>query len=157
MSLFSKLSGSKEIPVTTLNREHPACYDDYIWDQFNMLFKMDAARTVKWERLEVDYYKATLDDGSFIFYDAIEHCVRYMSQEEAEFDSEDSWRQEFSRRLIWMMNTRGVDQIKLSEATGISQSAISNYTRGTRTPSAYSCSVIAQALNCSLDFLVLRT
>ena len=157
MSLFSKLSGSKELPISSLNRDNPGCYDDYIWDQFNLLFKLDAMRTVKWERLEVDYYKATLDDGSFIFYDAIEHCARHMAKDEAEFDSEESWRREFARRLTWMMNTRGVDQIKLSEITGISQSAISNYTRAARTPSAYSCSVIAQALNCSLDFLVLRS
>ena len=157
MGLFSKKGGPVEIPISELTPNKPKCYDDYIWDQFSCLYKFLAEKTVKWEELELDYYKATLTDGSIVFYDATEHSFRQMSREEAEFGVEENWRREFARRLVWSMDSKGIDQIKLSELTGISQSSISNYTRGVRTPSAYSCSVIAQALNCSLDFLVLRS
>lgn len=153
MGLLNKNVTSKEITVSELNSATPATYDDYVWDQFNWLYRSDAARTIKWEKLETDYYKATLDDGSFVYYDALEHTARFMTQEEGLFNTEELWRREFSRRLIWIMGVKGIGQKELSELTGISQSAISYYTRGAKIPSAYSCAVIAQALNCSLDFL----
>lgn len=153
MGLFKKFSHPTEIPLSELNPSRPRCYDDYVWDQFSCMFRRDAEKTVKWEELELDYYKATLDDGSVIFYNATEHSIRWISKEEAEFNTEESWRREFSTRLVWLMDARSVDQKQLSQMTGISQSSISCYTRGAKVPSAYSCFVIARALNCSLDFL----
>ena len=151
MGLFSKFTGDREDGYAESAKQRT--FDDYIWEQFKSSFPIDASHTVKWENLETDCYRATLEDGSYLYYNSADRSARWLDAEEAMFDTEEKWKREFARRLNWVMEKRGVDQIQLSEKTGISQSAISCYTRGTRIPSAYSCLVISNALDCSLDYL----
>ena len=129
-------------------------YHCYIWIEFRNSWKFFADRVLKWEVLEVDYYRGVLDNGNVIFYDAMENSCREMTKEEAEFPTEESWLREFARRLRRAMEVKGFDQLRLSEETGISQGSLSGYCLGKRCPSSYSSRLIAEALDCSLDFLL---
>lgn len=171
MGLFNRGSENRqemifegiENPKTVIN----CTLDNYLeiraWRLFCMANSMLARRTEVWEKIDDEYYKVILRDDlegfrssnycNVIFFDAFENSVNYPSDFTCQFNTERLWCREFSRRLIRAMNYRGIDQIHLSELTGISQASISGYARGVRPPSAYSISLIAKALGCSLDYL----
>lgn len=59
------------------------------------------------------------------------------------------------RRLRDLRKAKGWSQEKLAEKSGISVKAIQNAERDTHDPSLFSVICIADALGCSLDYLVL--
>ena len=70
--------------------------------------------------------------------------------------TEQEWRKEFARRLLKIKhNNKGYDQKELAEASGISESTISHYMKGTRTPKAENLVRLAKALDCTVDELIM--
>ena len=66
--------------------------------------------------------------------------------------TEEQWSREFSyrfRRLMWQY---GVNQLELSERTGISTVTLSHYATGRRIPNFMNMDKIAKALGCSTDY-----
>ena len=67
-----------------------------------------------------------------------------------------STKQEYKdlKRIIRRMNLMGMSQYDLAERIGSSQSSVSGYISGKKCPSAYAMRLLADALNCSLDYLI---
>lgn len=59
-----------------------------------------------------------------------------------------------SEKITKLKKLKGLSQVDLSEATGISRDAISKYERGDAMPSVEYAKRIADALGVSLDYLV---
>ena len=66
--------------------------------------------------------------------------------------TEQEWRKEFARRLLKIKhNNKDYDQKELAEASGISESTISHYMKGARTPKGENLVRLAKALDCTVD------
>lgn len=73
-----------------------------------------------------------------------------MSYEKFKFE-----QMSIGQRIAWLMGERGVKQVELAKAVGITQSAISNLTTdSTRRPGARTLMGICDALRCSPDFVL---
>ena len=93
-----------------------------------------------------------LDDGHVISYYDMEQGIRRLPSDDSRL-TEEECREEFGIRLYRLMCDKGVTQPELSEMTGITQSNISNYINGRKTPSFYTVDKIARALDCSIEEL----
>ena len=93
-----------------------------------------------------------LDDGHVISYYDTEQGIRRLPSDDSRL-TEEECREEFGIRLYRLMCDKGVTQPELSEMTGITQSNISNYINGRKTPSFYTVDKIARALDCSIEEL----
>lgn len=62
----------------------------------------------------------------------------------------------FSERLKELRLEKGLTQMKLAEATGLSQAGIAKWENGNRLPSLDCLLSLANYFECSLDFLVGR-
>lgn len=91
-----------------------------------------------------------LKNGNMVAYDDLEHTIRRLPKDSRKITEEES-RNELGYRLYRMMRVKGVTQKELSEKTGISQSSISHYITGKKTPSFYNIDKIAKALDCPID------
>lgn len=133
-------------------------YDDPVvytaWRDFYMEHEYYARKVILIELLIDNYYKLSLNDGGVIFVDRQEGTYRVLTPEDARFADEKQCMREFSIRLKRMMRAKRIDQNRLSEITGLSQGSISGYYAGKRWPSSYSIKIIADALECSIDFLL---
>lgn len=63
------------------------------------------------------------------------------------------WKQNFAARLRKMMIKKGMNQMELADASGISQSSIAQYLNTNRVPTALNLVYIADALECTRDEL----
>lgn len=63
----------------------------------------------------------------------------------------------FSDRLTYLMSIRGLNQKDLASRVNITESAISYYVKGARTPSGEILAKIAECLSTSTDYLLGRT
>lgn len=142
------------IPRNFINCDLADPFELFIWKKFTALFGIRYTEVVTWEKIDTEYYKCYLENGSIIFYDVRDNFWRELTQEEAAFKTESEWCREFSRRLVRIMNIREMNQYDLSRITGCSQSSISNYISGKRVPSSYASYQMAKALDCSLNYLV---
>ena len=93
-----------------------------------------------------------LDDGNVISYYDTEQGIRRLPSDDSRL-TEEECREEFGIRLYRIMCDKGVTQPELSDMTGITQSNISNYINGRKTPSFYTVDKIARALDCSIEEL----
>lgn len=65
------------------------------------------------------------------------------------------WDIEFGINLEQKLKEKELNKSELSELTGIDKSTITKYTLGKRTASSYNVSVMAKALGCSTDELIM--
>lgn len=93
---------------------------------------------------------AYLDDGVIVEYDDIDNTLRKLPNNGVEL-TEDTFRNEFGRKLNKLMYRKGFTQQDLAERTGIHQVIISGYITGKHTPSFYNVCKLAKALECSTD------
>ena len=128
-------------------------YEVTNWRDFCLKWSEHAKKVVKWEKLGPAYYRAALSNKLVIFYDAFEKSIFIRDSTNASVNTEKEWRREFARRLRRIMEYSGMDQIKLAEATGYSQSSICAYLGGNKLPSSYALYRLANALDCSIEFL----
>lgn len=92
----------------------------------------------------------TLSDGSRMAYDEIYNSIRQLPKDSNNL-TEEECRREFANRLRSIMITKGFNQQRLSETTGIRQHVLSGYMTGRNMPNFYNLDKIAKALRCSLD------
>ena len=159
MAWFNRGIGSqnydpKGIPSMPKDRNcEDSDYEKYIWMAYVDCSSGRWKETVKWERLEYEFYKATLENGDIIFFIANDNQYRYLKAEEAKFNTEKQWIKEFARRLNFIMDRQSMNQLMLSEKTGISRSSLSYYLNCKRVPSVYTVRCLADALNTTVEFL----
>lgn len=142
-----------EAPIPDDTNCDSSSFEVYMWRAYTSTCHSHVKDTVKWEKLEGGYYKATLRNGDVIFFDVTDRIDRYLKAAEAKFDTEKTWLREFSRRLNYAMKRAEVNQLELSNRTGISQSALSSYLNCRRVPSAYTLSLLAASLKTTTQFL----
>ena len=140
-------------PIPKDNKVSNNNYEHYAWNGYTQACSMYVEKTIKWEKLEVEFYKATLTNGDVIFYIANDNDARYMTAQEAKFSSQKEWLREFARRFHFLLDRRDMTQQMVADATGISKTAISYYTNCKRIPSAYTLRLIADGLGTTVEFL----
>lgn len=118
-------------------------------------YPMYANKVVDWYRNNYGELVVKLDNGTILQYDMYNETLRELRPDDYEW-SEREYRREFGRRLSRVMLHKRVTQIELSQRTGIAQTTISKYITGKATPSSYNFRKIIKALNCSVDYLMLR-
>ena len=64
------------------------------------------------------------------------------------------WKRKFAYELRSLMESRGIDEIKLAELSDLSQPCISNYLNGKCIPIAYNLYKICKALGVPTDTLM---
>lgn len=129
----------------------------HLIDEFKMACPWAVRQMVNW-RYDDGIITAKLADGSYVKYDSITKTLRF-AEDEYELRlvenprSEDKWKQEFAVRLWRTMIKKGMNQIELAYASGISQSSIAQYLNTNRIPTALNLVYIADALECTRDEL----
>ena len=91
-----------------------------------------------------------MPDGTEWLYSDLHRNVRQLPKDLHNL-SEEECLSEFGRRLYDIMCREGINQMALSEITGIPQPVLSNYMSGRTCPSFYKVDKIARALGCSVD------
>jgi DNA-binding Xre family transcriptional regulator len=125
--------------------------DERLYTNFKQYFPLFAEDAVSFTTSNIPCELIVkLTDGSFILYDDVDRTIRNLPDDPHELSKEECTK-EFSYRLRKMMQIKGVTQQELSKRTGIAQSNISCYVRGTNSPSFYVIDKIAKALDCSID------
>ena len=125
--------------------------DDYVYDEFSFNFPSVAKQVLHYYHISDIELIIKLENGEVLSYENINKSLRILPDSSSL--TEEEFRREFAIRLKLMMTVKGMNQNALSEATGIQQYLISDYTKGKRTPGFYNLDKIAKALNCSLDEL----
>ena len=124
---------------------------DAIYQNFKTYYPFLGSAVVSWSPNGPNSIIAELSDGSILEYNDRLHSFRTVR----EFDgTKESWKREFSSKLIKMMADKGCDQIYLSEISDISQQSISNYLNKKAIPNCYTASKLAKALGCTVSELI---
>lgn len=126
--------------------------DERLLTNFKNQFPCFADRAVEYREKGPFELVVKLDDGHVISYYDTEQGIRRLPSDDSRL-TEEECREEFGIRLYRIMYDKGVTQSELSEMTGITQSNISNYITGRKTPSFYTVDKIARALDCSIEEL----
>lgn len=122
-----------------------------IFDKFKLYFPIMAEHVSSWEPNGTNTITLYMDDNTKMEYDYWLNAVRTV----LEYDgSEDTWKREFSARLVSRMAALGFDQSLLSERSGVSQVSISKYIHKQAIPSSYITGKLAKALGCSVSYLL---
>lgn len=95
------------------------------------------------EFVNISFYPGVVNDRRHDLY--IRGDVYVMSEEE--------WREEFIKRLKYVMDERSIDTTDLTRILEVSPSLIYKYSSGKVTPSAYKIYLLANKLKCDVDFL----
>ena len=124
---------------------------DAIYQNFKTYYPFLDSAVVSWSPNGPNSITAELSDGSILEYDDRLRAFRTVR----EFDgTKESWKREFSSKLIKMMADKGCDQTYLSEICDISQQSISNYLHKKAIPNCYTASKLAKALGCTVSDLI---
>lgn len=113
--------------------------------RFEMFYPIAYKRATSFEESGSNSIIAILDDGTRVEYNDLMKTIRTVIPYDG---TEESWKREFSHRLVEKMVSRGYDQTLLSEESGVSQQSISLYVHRKKLPTAYTVSKLARALNC---------
>ena len=124
---------------------------DEIYQNFKTYYPFLDTAGVSWYPNGPNSIIAELSDGSILEYNDRLRSFRTV----LEFDgTEESWKREFSSKLMKLMSDVGFDQTSLSEISGISQVSISKYLHRKAIPNCYTASKLAQALGCDVSDLI---
>ena len=124
---------------------------DTIYQNFKTYYPFLGSAVVSWSPNGPNSIIAELSDGSTLEYNDRLRSFRTVRK----FDgTKESWKREFSSKLIKMMADKGCDQIYLSEICDISQQSISNYLNKKAIPNCYTASKLAKALGCTVSELI---
>ena len=126
--------------------------DERLLTNFKKQFPCFADHAVEYRKKGPFELIVKLGDGHVISYYDTEQGIRRLPSDDSRL-TEEECREEFGIRLYRLMYNKGVTQPELSEMTGITQSNISNYITGRKTPSFYTVDKIARALDCSIEEL----
>ena len=122
-----------------------------IFSNFKLYCPGFAEDAISWEPSGKLSIIATLSDGRRVEFTQPSHRYRFL----VEYDgTEESWRKEFSGRLIKLLDENGISaHYKLAETSGVSKQALSNYIHGKAIPSAYTIDKLSRALGCPIEYL----
>lgn len=124
---------------------------DEIFEQFLIHYPNYGGHVVKWIPDGKFTILVKTDDGDTIQFNQIYSTRRFINDWDG---SNREWRKEFAERLREKMWENRIDQVLLSELTGLSQQSVSAYIHGTRIPTGIALTKIAGALRCSTDYLI---
>lgn len=124
---------------------------DHIIRNFELYFPTVAERAIEVRRDKYRTLFVRTNDGDVYIYDDVERYIRMLPARDDM--TENNFKREFSIRLRHVMFVKGITQTELSERTGISQAAISQYLTGKSMPGFYKLDRIARALDCNIDDL----
>lgn len=125
----------------------------YIYNNFKLYYPKLAEQVVKYKETDNLEMIIELDDGRTAIYDDLNDTIRYLPTDREEMTDED-YDREFGIRLRRIMLRRGINQLELSNSTGIAQSILNGYVNGKASPTICRAIKIAKALDCSVDELV---
>lgn len=123
---------------------------EYMIKEFEMHYPQYMNKVIEYQEGEPFELIVKLNDGNTMSYYVLDKTFRRLPSESDIYD-DDKCKREFGILLHHMMCRKGFLQNDLSEATGISQSRLSNYINGKMWPSFINLAKIAKALNCSMD------
>lgn len=127
---------------------------NFIYEEFQLMFPSIADHAVSWEPINEIEIRIYLDDGMEMCYDHLSKCARRVIYHEEDDIDEKVWRREFARNIDRRMRQLGINQMILSERSGISQITISKYMNCSATPSTYNTRRLARALECDYNDLI---
>ena len=129
----------------------------YLIDEFKMACPWAVRQMVNWW-YDDGIITAKLVDGSYVKYDSVIKTLRFASDDYElclieNPRKEDKWRQEFAVRLWRTMVKKGMTQMELADASGVSQASIAQYLNTNSVPSVLNFVYIADALECTKEEL----
>ena len=127
---------------------------NFIYEEFQLMFPRIADHAVSWDPINDIEISIMLDDGEEMRYDHLSKCARRVIYHEEDDIDEKVWRREFARNIDRRMRQLGINQMILSERSGISQITISKYMNCSATPSTYNTRRLARALECDYNDLI---
>lgn len=99
-----------------------------------------------------------LDDGTAYMFDCNDGSITRVRSKSERIGMDDAtWSKEFSFRLRRMAKLRYMTNIDIADATGLSSVIISNYMNGKAMPKANNVIRLAEALGCSVDYLMCQS
>jgi hypothetical protein len=118
-----------------------------ILENFKLYYNNIARDMIDYEYDGAFGITVTTEKGSTYFYNDIGNTLRPLAPKDK--ITEEGYRLEFANRLQYIMNRKGVNQLALSELTGLTQPQISGYMNGRSLPSLQKVRQIAMALKCT--------
>lgn len=131
-------------------------YYDYIFRNYIEFYGSPNDEIVKWEPLGRHDIVVYFADGSKAFYDDISGAVYNVHKrtEKREFIDDDIYARRFCWKLNVVLNASGLTRDEISQRTGISKAALSNYFSGRRIPSGDKLHKLAKVLKCPVQDLL---
>ena len=121
-------------------------------ENFKTYYPIVAEDMIRYESKSSLSLTIETSDGRIWEYNEIGNRLRVIPNDK-DLITEEEYRQELVNALFAMMRRKGINQLELSEMTGISQPQLSRYMTGRNTPSSFVLRKIARALGCSIDEL----
>lgn len=122
--------------------------------------RKDIATVVDWYPSGYAEITVTMSDGLMYVFNTIGSCITPVQNKQDIDDhyneistNEDTWRKNFSKRLVIKMRRQGISQDRLSQRSGISIVTLSRYMNGLATPSGFNLQRLSRALGCSVTEL----
>lgn len=126
--------------------------EEYILKNFELYFPGDFSKMVNYKIVDELLY-AELSDGTIVRYDDFRNSIKLVKRVDMDLTEHQS-RIELSRRIYNRMRKLGITQYELAAMTGLTEVSISRYMNCKSSPTYFTLSKIAKALNCGLDDLV---
>lgn len=139
-----------------------------IFEEYKLRYLFESDRISKWYPYTNDSIIILFENGAAAYYDNIYKTYTYKKslKELEEFltvskdttkdeeEYKEKWHLMFAKKLYVKMFKAGLNQMMLSDRTGISQASIAGYVNGKRTPTLYAAKKIADALGCTVNDLI---
>ena len=108
-------------------------------------------KVIDWYPSNRNEIVVTLDDNRRLVYDWLsKKCYEIVNINNSKFEDENTWKNNFARRLTLKIRNTCYTQERLANETGISIVTINKYATGKAIPNACNLEKIASALNCSI-------
>lgn len=128
---------------------------DMIFDNLKFYYPTVEEDTVDWYPSGQWSITVRLKNGKKYKYNYMSNeFMRVCDYDEYEIPEEKQWRMNFAVALNNRLKMIGMMQTELARRTGISKAAITKYTLGIASPSAYNLAKIVRVLNCTYEELM---
>lgn len=128
---------------------------DMIFDNLKFYYPTVEEDTVDWYPSGQWSITVRLKNGKKYKYNYMSNeFMRVCDYDEYEMPEEKQWRINFAVALNNRLKMIGMMQTELARRTGISKAAITKYTLGIASPSAYNLAKIVRVLNCTYEELM---
>lgn len=127
--------------------------DEQLYENFKLYFPVIAERAINITQDGPFDIVVRMDDGTAMLYSDLNNTIRRLPNDSNNI-TEKEFRREFRFRVYKILNMRGMTQKDLARMTGITEANLSGYMTGKRTPTFYTASKIAKALDCSVEDFV---